>query len=108
MAVLHSNPCPFCGWKDHQIIKEHSSSFYAQELSLSCLRCGADGPPANTPTKAYENWNQRSVTVEVKNLQDANERMVRGEIAFNRDTGEFVCKDPQGNVYPVRCEAANA
>ena len=55
-------PCPFCGSGADQLVVERWSAEDDPDTSyhVECLKCGCNGPQADTTVEAAREWNGRS------------------------------------------------
>jgi len=55
-------PCPFCGSGADQLVVERWSEEEDPDASfhVECLKCGCNGPQADTQAEAAKEWNGRS------------------------------------------------
>jgi Lar family restriction alleviation protein len=55
-------PCPFCGSGADQLVVERWSAEDDPDKSyhVECLKCGCNGPQADTQVEAAQEWNGRS------------------------------------------------
>lgn len=51
--------CPFCNAHDNDVYVDEFWERYNNPYFVSCDKCGACGPYADTKEKAIENWNRR-------------------------------------------------
>lgn len=61
-AAGEPQPCPFCGSGADQLIVERWSAEDDPDACyhVECLRCGCNGPQADTQLEAAQEWNRRS------------------------------------------------
>jgi len=55
-------PCPFCGSRAEQLVIERWSAEDDPDASyhVECLKCGGNGPQADSELAAAEAWNGRT------------------------------------------------
>ena len=55
-------PCPFCGSGADQLVVERWSDEDDPDTSyhVECLKCGSNGPQADTQLGAAQEWNRRA------------------------------------------------
>ena len=51
-------PCPFCGYKNIQILVDKNEYLYYRYFS-QCQRCGASAKRGRTKEEAIDAWNRR-------------------------------------------------
>lgn len=56
---IELKPCPFCGYKGIEILKDENEHLYYR-YSSQCQKCGAGAKPGHTREKAAEEWNRRA------------------------------------------------
>ena len=63
MDAGEPQPCPFCGSGADQLVVERWSDEDDPDASyhVECLKCGSNGPQAETQLEAAQEWNRRSV-----------------------------------------------
>ena len=54
-------PCPFCSSEQVFAVQQELETGIGGPFTISCSRCGAEGPKADYLAGAIERWNTRKV-----------------------------------------------